>query len=263
MGSFTLESVERFMVSGGDFIRAVRRKLAEAGPEPKDAAVAAYLGLTAPGLSTLKGNADMTALQLANTLKRVEAAAQARLRETLVRTLVEFYPIEATPSRRATSAMEIFESAPDGVQQTYRMGLEAELRKANGVYIFYDSRGRALYAGKAKAQSLWQEMKSAFNRSRRDYQSLERVNHPKSNVAFRVAAEQDRKIVKLQVPLSELAYYFSAYEVDPGFIDQFEALLIHAFPNDLLNKTKETVHKRTKAGVKAPKAAKAKGRTSG
>jgi hypothetical protein len=244
------------MTSGREFVRAVRRKLAGSGPEPKDADVAAFLGLPTSRLSTLKARPELSALELANTLKRVEEAAQTRVRHSLVRTLVEFFPLDAAPSRRASDAKELFDSTVAGVEHRYRKGLEAELRTKRGVYLFYDSRGRALYAGKAKQQSLWQEMKSAFNRDRADLQTLERVQHPKSNVAFRVAAEKDRKIVARQVPLTELAHYFSAYEVDTDFIDQFEALLIHAFPNDLLNKKKETVHKRPKAEAKTVSKAK-------
>ena len=252
VGSVALESGEARMASGNELIEALRRKLRKSGTVPTEDVVVEHLGLPSMArLSSLRGRDVLSARELANMMVRVEEAAQARLRGNLVLTLVEFYPIDATPSRRASNSMELFESAPNGVDQSYRKGLEAELRDANGVYIFYDSRGRALYAGKAKTQPLWQEMRSAFNRSRSDYQSVERVNHPTSNVAFRVAAEQDRKIVKKQVPLSELAYYFSAYRVDVGFIDQFEALLIHAFPNDLLNKKKETVHKRPKGSKKA------------
>ena len=41
--------------------------------------------------------------------------------------------------------------------------------------------------------------------------------------------------------LSYLAYYFSAYKIEPtDMIPMFEALRVRAFANDLLNKRMET-----------------------
>ena len=55
------------------------------------------------------------------------------------------------------------------------------------------------------------------------------------------------------MPLSALAAYFSAYEVPVALIDDMEAFLIRAFPNDLLNKKMEMFAKAAKRANKKPK----------
>jgi hypothetical protein len=91
-----------------------------------------------------------------------------------------------------------------------------------------------LYAGKTEQQFLWAEMKQAFNRGRNPiHQNIYRVDH--QGKKFNAAVEGRRQIAQRPVPLSELARYFSAYEVQPAMIPQLEALLVRGFANDLLN----------------------------
>ncbi len=103
------------------------------------------------------------------------------------------------------------------------------------IYLFYDSRGRSIYAGKTEEQSLWSEMTNAFNRRRGEVQKIKRVKHPVRNVQFRGAEEKRRLIVDRPVLLRDLAHYFSAYSVPEGLIGKLEALIVRAFANDLLN----------------------------
>lgn len=105
---------------------------------------------------------------------------------------------------------------------------------AQGVYVFFDSRGYALYVGKAKKQNLWAEMKSAFNRDRQT-QRIRAVSHPTTGYGFRPAHESPRRIKWLHMDLSDMAAYFSAYEIDREMIDNTEALLVRVFSNGLLN----------------------------
>lgn len=114
-------------------------------------------------------------------------------------------------------------------------GLKAALQNSHGIYIFYDSSGDALYAGKARKQFIWGEMNNAFNRSRKDVQEVMLVNHPVNNKTFAAASEKSRQPKPTQLYLHEMAYYFSAYEVDDAMIDDVESLLVRAFPNNLLN----------------------------
>ena len=116
----------------------------------------------------------------------------------------------------------------------YRSGLKRELEDAKGVYIFFDSRGQAIYVGKAK-QNLWKEMNFAFNRKRESVQKIKRVKHPETRVQYKTSYEKTRQIFESAVPLHEIAYYFSAYAVEIGMIDELESLLIRSFANDLLN----------------------------
>ena len=104
----------------------------------------------------------------------------------------------------------------------------------HGIYIFYDSRGRALYAGKTRQRTLWQEINSAYNRDR-SVQQIRRVKHPERRQNFRRSDEKQRQIRLRTVPLNDLAAYFSAYNVVDGLIGELESLLIRGFANDLLN----------------------------
>jgi hypothetical protein len=124
----------------------------------------------------------------------------------------------------------------------YLAGLKRELEAHRGVYVFYDSRGRALYVGKTKSQSLWKEINLAYNRDRDPrLQSILRVQHPERRQDFRTSDEMRRQIRPINVRLHELAQYVSAYQVADEMIGDIESLLIRSFPNDLLNKKIENL----------------------
>jgi hypothetical protein len=149
---------------------------------------------------------------------------------------VEFFPLEMVESKQG-ARWEIL-SDKDHLERSHRYysGVKEELLKAVGIYVFYDSRGRALYAGKAVDQSLWAEMNSVFNRSRDEVQRIKLVSHPWRNQIYVSSTEKIRRITDRPVKLFDLATYFSAYEISPTeMIPMFEALIIRAFANDLLN----------------------------
>jgi hypothetical protein len=126
------------------------------------------------------------------------------------------------------------------------VGLRDELESSNGVYVFFDSRGQALYVGKARKQSLWSEMTNAFNRTRGDLQTIRRVKHPERRQRYRTSDEKARQPVPVSVPLHELAHYFSAYRVSPTLVGDIEALLVRSFANNLLNKNMEKFVRQTR-----------------
>ena len=162
--------------------------------------------------------------------------------EIFVKPIVEFFPLYPVESRQGAK-WKIFDVLnADGSTHKYYKGVEDALRRSSGIYIFYDSRGRALYAGKALDQNLWVEMNSVFNRSRDEVQKIKLVNHPERNVEYRCADEQRRRIFEQPLKLCDLSAYVSAYEIAPKkMISMFEALLIRAFANDLLNKKMENI----------------------
>jgi hypothetical protein len=123
----------------------------------------------------------------------------------------------------------------------YLEGLRKELESKHGIYVFHDSRGRAIYAGKAQKLSLWTEINNAFNRDRREVQSIKRVAHPQNKVQYKGHKEKARQIVRMNVPLHDIAAYFSAYAVPEPLIGKFEALIVRAFANDLLNVRMEKI----------------------
>ena len=115
----------------------------------------------------------------------------------------------------------------------------------SGLYVFYDSRGKALYVGQTQKQNIWKEMNLAFNRDR-SAQVLMLVKHPERNVEFMPANSKVRQPADTILRLYDLAAYFSAYEVIPEMVDNLEALLVRAFPNDLLNYKMEKFNKNTR-----------------
>lgn len=102
-----------------------------------------------------------------------------------------------------------------------KTNMKSLLESEKGIYIFYDSMGKAIYAGKTERNSLWLEMKNAYNRSRSTQWKYKRTS--------------GTKIYNQPYYLHEVAAYTSVYSVKNYAIGFIEALLIHSFPNDLTN----------------------------
>lgn len=212
--------------------------------------IANYLGMSEPNLSIWrKKNTQLSARQIANAISGANDAAIKKSHDDIIRPIVEFFPIEPIESRGGAK-FELFPTRKD--DNPLHRGLRTQLDQSKGIYVFYDTRGRAIYAGKAKRQSLWREMKSAFNRDR-DTQKVYRVRHPERRQKFVPAFELSRQPIPTQLQLNDLAAYFSAYEIELDMIENLEALIVRAFANDLLNARMERF-----SGVKA--AAKRNGR---
>jgi hypothetical protein len=204
-----------------------------------DKALGEMLGLSIPAIHNWKKRPKCTLRQIAGLVHAASKAGAKNMRDNAVRPLVEFFRVHADESRRG-ARYSLFESRDEyGVHHPQLLGLKEELDSKNGVYLFFDSRGQAIYAGKAKEQSLWKEMNDALNRKRGDVQSIKRVQHPERRQAYRNSEEQARQIKDRPVPLWDLAIYFSAYEVAKEMINDVEALLVRSFANNLLNKRME------------------------
>lgn len=188
---------------------------------------------------------DLSPRQIANLVRSAIKAELKAQQHRTVRPIAEFFPLDAVQSRGGTR-FELFAAGKH--DNPLKVGLREILKNARGIYIFYDSRGQAIYAGKAKRLSLWNEMKSAFNRPR-DTQTVFRVRHPTRRQQFVPAYEKPRQPRRMQLRLNELAAYFTAYEVETGMIDELEALLVRGFANDLLNERMERF-----AGLRARRA---------
>lgn len=152
----------------------------------------------------------------------------------MIQPVVEFFPLEPTLSRGGVN-LELFPTSGPANRHNRELREALDRPTARGIYVFYDTRGRALYVGKAARQSLWRESCNALNRQRRTQQVF-LVNHPsRPRARFVPSDERERPIRKMNTQLSKLASYLSAYEVDRDHISDIEALLIRAFANDLLN----------------------------
>ena len=223
---------------GKDFIEQVTRRMELSGRVTTDKRVAERLGMSTQSLINWRKRENLTALQLAQLLERVEARAVKEAEKSSIIPIVEFFDIDHKPSERSDRLQIIDVEDDEGDDHPYKLGIKRQLSTHRGVYVFYDSRGRGLYVGQAKSQSLWNEMNSAFNRERQ-LQKIRKTNHPDRKQEFRTYDEIRRQITERNVPLCALAYYFSAYSVSSGMISNLEAFLVRGFANDLLNKKME------------------------
>lgn len=180
-----------------------------------------------------KETTSLTPLQVANALHKAHTTAKKHVHANAIRPIVEFFPIDAVIVGREETRREVF-PAKNLAGKHYAGLYDALMKAKSGLYVFYDSRGRALYAGQTKKQNIWKEMNLAFNRNR-SAQVMTLVRHPERDVEFKSADLKVRQPTDTQLKLYDLAGYFSAYEVIPEMVDDLEALLVRAFPNDLLN----------------------------
>jgi hypothetical protein len=228
-------------VTGSEIVLATRKKLDVSSLTE----LAGELGITNQAIQNWKNRTSVTPRQIAGLIASARRAVQSKTHISAIRPLVEFFPITKTHSKQRASH-ELF-AVKDGAQKAhpYLAGLRKELETHHGVYIFFDSRGQAIYSGKARRQKLWKELNLAFNRDRDSLQKIRRIRHPARKQKYQTTLEKSRQIVEESVALHELASYFSAYQVVDGMIDVVESLLVRSFANDLLNKRMERFGQRS------------------
>lgn len=199
------------ILNGEEFINYMKKKYGK----KTDTELAILLGQKVQTFTSWKKNG----ITLRIIYEILEKSKYAHTK-ALINPIVEFYPLNKTPSRKGVK-YEIVD------QRTTKI---KDQLQSFGIYVFYDSRGKAVYVGKAKNQTLWDEMKSVYNRSRNKFQEIKKVSHLKKG-----GTGKNLKISKQQVQLHDIATYFSAYSVNDIFINNLEAAMIRMFPNDLLN----------------------------
>lgn len=216
-----------------DLIEALSRKLGTTSQTE----LAAAIGVSVQTLSNWKNrDEDLSPLQVASAIAKSQDAAVKKAQYETIRPIVEFYAIEKCLTKREAKWL-VFDGGEGAT--LYARGLRQALEESYGIYIFYDSRGHSIYVGKAREQTIWKEMNLAFNR-KREVQTISLVHHPDRNQEFKRGYEKLRQPKNTQLELSDMAYYFSAYHVDDGMIDELEALMVRGFANDLLNVRMET-----------------------
>lgn len=194
--------------------------------------IARFLGMSEMALYNWQNlKKPLSPRRVVNAVISSRKAALRDFQQRTIRPIVEFFPIEPI----AVGKIGKFAVFSTGSQSGQHLnGLREKLEAAKGLYIFYDTRGKALYAGQTKKQNLWKEINLAFNRDR-GAQIMTLVRHPLKDVAFKPAYEKVRQPTDINLKLHDLAAYISAFEVADTMVDDLEALLVRAFPNDLLN----------------------------
>lgn len=226
-------------MTGQEIIDAIKKKF----DLKTDRDIAKNLGITTQAIQNWKKRKTVTARQIAGLINYARKESISDFQNHAIIPIVEFFPIEKCLSTHEKK-YELFSSKDlKGKKHPYLFGLQEELKEHHGIYVFFDSRGQAIYVGKARKQKLWHELKSAFNRERGSVQRILRVRHPSRRQDYKTSEEMTRQIKDAEIPLYELAYYFSAYKIIDGMIEDVESLLVRSFANDLLNKRMEKFKK--------------------
>ena len=200
-----------------------------------DSDLARLIGLTPGRISQMRMREHvLTTRQVVSYLAKAEERGKKMALESIVKPIVEMYPIDATPSKQD----RFWEVLPTRKTDIRNVQIRAFLAKAQGIYILYDSLGCAIYVGKTLTQGIWKELNNAFNRERSNHQAVF-VSHPTTGTTFKPTWESPRQPKSKQVYLYDTAHYFSAYDVTAAAIGDLEALLVRAFANNLSNKKME------------------------
>ena len=153
--------------------------------------------------------------------------------------IVEFYKLDPCDSKQGKQQL-VFGDQIQGKVSSHRKGIREALEKSKGIYIFYDSRGRAIYAGKTTKQNLWKEINLAYNRNRGSVQKIRRTKQFVNNVEYKSHNGKERVISEYEAVIHELAHYVSVYHISSDdMISPLEALIVRGFANDLLDKKME------------------------
>jgi len=220
-------------MNSNEFIEKMRAKLQE---EKKgrvdDKELAAELGIHPGTLDNWRNNEKLSVSKVVSMFfkaRKAQEEAQENVLKAAICPIVEFFDLLSVDPKNEVMT-KIFEA--NGNQ--YLKELQKELEAYHGIYIFYDSSGRALYIGKTEDRKLWQRINETY---RYRTVQLRLVDHPdpKRNQKYKTLEEKDRQIKNRFIHLYELASYFSAYKVAKPLIHNTEALLIRSFANDLYN----------------------------
>jgi DNA-binding transcriptional regulator YdaS (Cro superfamily) len=205
-----------------------------------DTEISRLLGLTPSRVSQMRSrNHNLTARQVVSYIAKAEDRGRVLALADPIRPIVEMYEIDAISSKQDAK----WELLPMGKSFPRNEAVRQHLVGAKGIYVFFDSMGRAVYAGKTEKQNLWKEMTNAYNRERSNHTAFV-VAHPTTGTSFTPAHQKPRRLVKRVVYLYDTASFFSAYEVSPRLIPQLEALIVRAFCNTLTNKKMENFQQR-------------------
>ncbi|MCY3751102.1 MAG: hypothetical protein OXG54_06840 [Gammaproteobacteria bacterium] len=178
-----------------------------------------------------RNSGPLSDTEILNLIRDITEASAKEIYKGFTKQIVEYFPIEKVVSRGGKK-YEI--SPPHDMRQRFN-DLRKRLEKTKtGIYIFYDSSGRAIYVGKTEGEtdSLWGRMKGSFNQNQQKSRKIYGVNHSSNTKVV-------RKLEPQSVQLHELAKYFSAYQTHPEMTHNIEALLIRAFADNLMNKRME------------------------
>ena len=195
--------------------------------EFSDHAIAQDIGISTPALNNFRSGVATTQDKTVNKLLSWYSMSA-------IRRIIEFYPIKYDENyeKRQFMFLDKDKESDKYVEKTLR-----ETR--GGIYIFYDSYGQALYVGKTNG-ILITEIIQQFEKIKIEIY----LTDPPPNTTHKPLSKQKKqKLSSKQIkkrdhyPLYNCATYLSVYHItQPALIHNLEALLIRAFPNNIINK---------------------------
>lgn len=202
-------------MKGSELVAALKKKLCV----NSNANLAKLLGISPvqPGLLE-KRKEDLKTFQVADIVDKAMKAKVKEISKTFINPIAEYCPIPIGDGKSKRNMLPNFKKGE---------GLRKKLEDAYvGIYIFYNSSGRAIYVGKTgdNNNTLWMEMYNAFNNRKM------KLYHTENGKTFK----SQGRLPKPEVQLREMARYFSAYEIiDSQMCHNMEVLMLRAFANDL------------------------------
>ena len=190
-----------------------------------NAQLAKVLGVSGEYLRQVERVRVISERRIVTLLKKMASRTKTALGAKGVQPLLEYYPITSTD---AGSKKEIVDRRGHNGAQVRKL-----LDGHRGIYVFYDSTGRAVYVGKTTKRSLWKRMNESFNSGRGIKKA--QVDHPSRRTTVEPAYVSRRDIRDRPVKVRDVAHFFSAYAVDDSLISSIEAFATRAFANDVKN----------------------------
>ena len=202
-------------MKGSELIAALKEKF----DVNNNANLAKYLDVSVAHPGNLeKRQEDLKPYQVSDIVDKAMKAKVKEISKTFINPIAEYCPI---PTEKGNSKRNMLPSLKKGE------GLRKQLENANlGIYVFYNSSGRAIYVGKTadNKNTLWMEMYSAFNNRKM------KIYHTENGATSKTKG----RLPKPEVKLREMARYFSAYEIiNSQMCHNIEVFLLRAFANDL------------------------------
>ena len=110
-----------------------------------DSVLASELGVTQPALQGYR-NKELTPKQVANLMEKAAKRATDQLADRSIVPIVEFLAMEPTETKQAKSWQIFSAKDEEGKPHPFWSELRLILENTHGIYLFHDSRGRAIHA---------------------------------------------------------------------------------------------------------------------
>ncbi len=173
--------------------------------------VASVLGIAKNSRDTYKSTNSAKEVTVKKAIIRAMEKYEEQMIASSLKPLCEYHKITLDKTSKGFSIR----------QSNSNKSFRTKVENRNGIYIYFDSRCRAFYVGKAQKTELFTEIE----------------NRTKKKITVRASKVGPKSLLQ-----GEVLSFISAYEVTPpSLIPKLEAILIRVFKNDLTNHKVESL----------------------